>query len=162
MLKLNNDYYRTLDASTLCAKRILYQGTYNAIQRTMPNVPLLVDDVVRIRQLLDEFGLESPCGICYVESRRKTLGKYSEEWLEGYKGEFIPTLADVTTTDGLEKLRHEHPDTYNDYMKAMRKKGVANPKVVELRTDYRGEIAKLQKGTIEKIRHIGGLRTFKS
>ncbi len=158
MLKLNNDYYRTLDASTLCAKRILYQGTYNAIQRTMPNVPLLVDDVVRIRQLLDEFGLESPCGICYVESRRKTLGKYSEEWLEGYKGEFIPTLADVTTTDGLEKLRHEHPKTYNDYMKAMRKKGVANPKVVELRTDYRGEISKLRKETIEKIRHIGGLR----
>lgn len=158
MLKKNNDYYRTLDASTLCAKRILYQGTYNAIQRTMPNVPLLVDDVVRIRQLLDEFGLESPCGICYVESRRKTLGKYSEEWLEGYKGEFIPTLADVTTTDGLEKLRHEHPNTYNDYMKAMRKKGVANPKVVELRTDYRGEIAKLRKETIEKIRHIGGLR----
>lgn len=158
MLKKNNDYYRTLDASTLCAKRILYQGTYNAIQRTMPNTPLLVDDVVRIRQMLDEHGLESPCGICYVESRRKTLGKYSEEWLEGYKGEFIPTLADVTTTDGLEKLRHEHPNTYNDYMKAMRKKGVANPKVVELRTDYRGEIAKLQKGTIEKIRHIGGLR----
>lgn len=158
MLKKNNDYYRTLDASTLCAKRILYQGTYNAIQKALPNRPLLVDDVVRIRQMLDEHGLESPCGICYVESRRKTLGKYSSEWLDSYKGEFIPTLADVTTTDGLEKLRHEHPNTYNDYMKAMRKKGVANPKVVELRTDYRGEIAKLRKETIEKIRHIGGLR----
>ena len=158
MLKHNDDYYRSLDASTLCAKRILYQGTYNAIQKALPNTPLLVDDVVRIRQMLDENGLESPCGICYVESRRKTLGKYSSEWLESYKGEYIPTLADVTTTDGLEALRREHPKTYDDYMKAMRKKGVANPKVVELRTDYRGEIDKLQKPTIEKIIRIGGLR----
>lgn len=158
MLKHNDDYYRSLDASTLCAKRILYQGTYNAIQKALPNTPLLVDDVVRIRQMLDENGLESPCGICYVESRRKTLGKYSSEWLESYKGEYIPTLADVTTTDGLEALRREHPKTYDDYMKAMRKKGVANPKVVELRTDYRGEIGKLQKSTIEKIIRIGGLR----
>ena len=158
MLKHNDDYYRSLDASTLCAKRILYQGTYNAIQKALPNTPLLVDDVVRIRQMLDENGLESPCGICYVESRRKTLGKYSSEWLESYKGEYIPTLADVTTTDGLEALRREHPKTYDDYMKAMRKKGVANPKVVELRTDYRGEIDKLQEPTIEKIIRIGGLR----
>lgn len=158
MLKDNLEYIKTLDASTLCAKRILYQGTYNAIAHAMPDTPLLVDDVVRIRQMLDEHGLESPCGICYVESRRKTLGKYSKEWLDNYKGDYIPKLADVTTTDGLEKLRKEHPDVYESYTKAMRKKGVQNPKVVELRTDYRGEIFKIQKNTIEKLKRIGGLR----
>ena len=158
MLKDNAEYYKTLDASTLCSKRLLYQGTYNAIQRAMPNTPLLADDVIRIRQMMDEAGHEVPCGICYVESRRKSLGKYASQWLESYKGEYIPTLAQVTTTDGLEQLRKEHPQTHEDFIKAMNKKGVSNPKVVELRTDYRGEVQKLTKSMIKKITHIGGLR----
>ena len=158
MLKDNAEYYKTLDASTLCSKRLLYQGTYNAIQRAMPNTPLLADDVIRIRQMMDEAGHEVPCGICYVESRRKSLGKYASQWLESYKGEYIPTLAQVTTTDGLEQLRKEHPQTHEDFIKAMNKKGVSNPKVVELRTDYRGEVQKLTNSMIKKITHIGGLR----
>ena len=158
MLKDNAEYYKTLDASTLCSKRLLYQGTYNAIQRAMPNTPLLAEDVIRIRQMMDEAGHEVPCGICYVESRRKSLGKYASDWLDSYEGEYIPTLAQVTTTDGLEQLRKEHPQTHEDFIKAMNKKGVSNPKVVELRTDYRNEIQKLTKNMIKKITHIGGLR----
>ena len=158
MLKPNQEYIKTLDASTLCAKRQLYQGTYNAIQRMLPNTPLLSEEVIRIRGLLNEHGLESPCGICYVESRRRNLGRFASRWLNTYDGEYKPTIAEVTSTDGLENLRKTHPDTYADYIAAMKKKGVSNPKVVELRTDYRGEINNLTKGQIEKITRIGGLR----
>ena len=158
MLKKNQEYVRTLDSSTLCAKRLLFQGTYDAIQRALPNVPLLADDVIKLRRMMDEKGYEVPCGICYVESRRKSLGKFASQWLDTYNGEYVPTLAEVTATDGLEKLRVDHPQTYRDFVKAMKTKGVANPKLVELRTDYRGEIRKLSKRTVNKVIRIGGLR----
>ena len=86
-----------------------------------------------------------------MESRRRHLGKFASEWLNSYKGEYVPKLDEVTTTDGLEELRHTHPDTYNDFVKAMNKKGTVNPKVVELRTNYRGEVRKLTPAQIRKI-----------
>lgn len=158
MLKNNAEYVTTLDASTLCSKRLLYQGTYDAIQHRLPNTALTPDDVIAIRKMMDEAGHEVPCGICYVESRRKSLGKFAGEWLEGYKGDYIPKLEDVTTTDGLERLRVEHPDTYSDFIKAMNKKGTVNPKVVELRTEYREDIRNLTKGQVAKEVRIGGQR----
>lgn len=158
MLKNNAEYVTTLDASTLCSKRLLYQGTYDAIQHRLPNTALTPDDVIAIRKMMDEAGHEVPCGICYVESRRKSLGKFASEWLEGYRGEYIPKLEDVTTTDGLERLRVEHPDTYNDFIKAMNRKGTVNPKVVELRTEYREDIRTLTKGQVAKEIRIGGQR----
>ena len=158
-LKANGDYYKkTLDASTLCAKRVLYQGTYDAIQHAMPNTPLTSDDVIRLRKLMKEMHKEVPCGICYVESQRKTLGKYAGEWLSTYKAPYIPTLDQVTTTDGLEALRTEHPETYNDFIKAMKSKGVQSPKVVELRTEYRQDVSKMLQSTVDYLNMIGGLR----
>ena len=159
-MKPNAEYVVTIDLSTLCAKRLLYQGTYNAIQHELKNRVLTPDDVVRIRKMMADKGLEVPCGICYVESRRKLLGKFAGEWLEGYHGEYVPSLDEVTTTDGLEALRKNHLATYNDFVAAMKKKGTMNPKVVELRTAYReGEgITTLTKGEIKKILRIGGLR----
>jgi hypothetical protein len=159
MLKDNDEYVTTLDASTLCAKRLLYQGTYNAIQHALPDVPLTSDDVVNIRKMMADAGYEVPCGICYVESRRRTLGKYAEEWLKGYQAQgYQPKLEDVTTTDGLERMRKEHPEVYDSFVAAMKKKGTANPKVVELRTDYREDIRRLTKGQIAKEIRIGGQR----
>ena len=158
MLKPNLDYKVTLDASTLCAKRLLYQGTYNAIAHELKNRPMLAEDVIRLRQMMDEAGLESPCGICYVESRRKSLGKFASDWLEGYKGEYIPTLDEVVSTNGLANLKKTHPETYRDFIKAMNKKGVANPKVVEPRAEYAGDIMKMSKKLIETVKRIGGLR----
>lgn len=158
MVKDNLDYYKTVEASTLCAKRLKYQGTFDAIQHRLPNTTLTSDMLIELREMMKKNGHEVPCGACYVESRRRHLGKFATEWLKNYSGEYIPTLADVTTTNGLEALRHEHPDTYNDFVTAMKKKGVANPKVVELRTEYRGEIMKISNATYKKIMKIGGLR----
>lgn len=158
MLKPNDEYVKTLDASTLCAKRLLYQGTFDAIQHLLPNTALLPEDLIDLSNMMREMGYEVPCGICYVESRRRQLGKFTEQWLESYEGEYKPTISDVTTSDGLEKLRQEHPQAYQDFISAMNKKGVVNPKVVQLQTDYRGEIRKLRPSQIQKVKNIGGLR----
>jgi hypothetical protein len=158
MVKDNNEYYKTVEASTLCAKRLKYQGTFDAIQHRLPNTTLTSDMLIELREMMKKNGHEVPCGACYVESRRRHLGKYATDWLKTYDGEYIPTLADVTTTNGLEKLRIEHPQTYDDFIAAMNKKGVSNPKVVELRTEYKGEIMKIPNSTYKKIMKIGGLR----
>lgn len=159
MKKKNGDYYRwTLDSSTLCAKRRLYQGTYNLIQKMMPNAPLLPDDVIEMRKMLDEAGYESPCGVCYVESQRKMLGKYAKDWYDTYPDKDKITLADVTATDGLEKLRTTNPKIYKDFTKAMKKKGVQSPKVVELRTEYREDLNRMPKKSVEYLNRIGGIR----
>lgn len=160
MLKKNQEYYYTLDASTLCAKRLLYQGTFDAISHRLGNQFLTSNDVIDIRKMMKDAGYEVPCGICYVESRRRHLGKYAKQWVNSYKGEYVPTVDEVTTTDGLEKLRKEHPQTYKDFMDAMAKKGSANPKVVELRAAYSEEdgLMNLTKKEIENIIRIGGMR----
>lgn len=158
MLKNNQEYVKTLDASTLCAKRLQYQGTFNAIQHRLPNTVLTSDDLIELQNMLKEHGYEAPCSVCYVESRRRHLGKFAQEWLDGYGGEYKPNLDEVTTSDGLEKLRHSHPDTYKSFVDAMNAKGSANPKVVQLRTEYRNDIMSLTKKQVEKIEAIGGLR----
>jgi hypothetical protein len=158
MLKNNQDYVKTLDASTLCAKRLPYQGTFNAIQHRLPNTVLSSDDLIMLQNMMKEYGYEAPCSVCYVESRRRHLGKFAQEWLDGYNGEYKPNLDEITTSDGLENLRKTHPQTHDDFIKAMKKKGSSNPKVVQLRTEYRNEIMSLTPGDIEKIEAIGGLR----
>lgn len=158
MLKPNSDYIKTLDASTLCAKRLLYQGTFNAIQHALPNTPLMPTDLIGLMNMMKESGYEAPCDICYVESRRRNLGKYAQEFIDGYTGEYKPTIEELTTTDGLEELRKAHPQAYKDFNTAMSKKMFNNPKVVQLRTDYRGEIRKMSAKEKQGVIDIGGLR----
>lgn len=158
MLKDNQEYIKTLDASTLCAKRLVYQGTFDAIQHRMPNTMLSSDDLIDLLNMMKEKGIQTPCGVCYVESRRRHLGKFAQEWLNSYNGEYKPNLDEVTTSDGLEALRKSHPQTYKDFVDAMNKKGSSNPKVVQLRTEYRNEIMSLTPAQIRKIEEIGGLR----
>ena len=157
--KPNGDVYKwTLDASTLCAKRLLYQGTFNAIQKALPNVPLRPGDLIELANMMHEMGYQTPCGICYVESRRRHLGNFTEEFLADYNGEYKPTYAELTSTDGLAKLKKEHRQAYDDYIAAMNGKGVASPKVVQLRTNYRGDVRNLRADSIKYLKDIGGLR----
>lgn len=174
-LKKNSEYYYTLDLSTLCAKRKLYQGTFNAIMHSkgMENVTLLPKDVIHLRALMDSMGYEVPCGICYEESRKKNEPKFAKQWLFGYKTKttewagyanmehddpYIPTLADVLTTDGRSMLQAEHPEVLEAYLTFQKGRGSANPKVSRLHTDYRGEILNMTKADIDNVTEIGGLR----
>ena len=82
-LKPNQEYFYTLDLSTLCAKRRLYQGTYNAIMKRLPNTAMMPEDTIRLRKMMADMKKEVPCGICYEESRKKNEGKFAETWLNG-------------------------------------------------------------------------------
>lgn len=157
-LKPNQDYVVTLDASTLCAKRLIYQGTLNKIMHKLGNRVLMPEDLIELSNMMAENNYQTPCGICYVESRRRHLSRFASEWLNNYKGSYKPTLDQLTTTDGLEELRKNHNDVYTAFIKAMNAKGSANPKVVQLRTDYRGDLNRLTPAQIKKILNIGGLR----
>lgn len=157
--KANGDVYKwTLDASTLCAKRLLYQGTFNEIQKHLSDIPLLPEDLIDLANMMHEMGYQTPCGICYVESRRRHLGEFTKEFLDNYQGEYKPTYADLTSTEGLANLKKTHRKAYDDYMKAMNGKGVSSPKVVQLRTDYRGDVRDLNAQSIKALNEIGGLR----
>lgn len=183
-LKPNNDYYFTLDASTLCAKRLLYQGTFDYVQHEMPDEVFTPEDLIDLVNIMAEMGYETPCGICYVESRRRWLDTYAQKFLddiqkdadsfiekrfkkasaeekaalrERFAGE-LPSIEDLTTSDGLEKLRTSDPLMHKAFVAAMNAKGTANPKVVQLRTEYRGDISKLTAKDIQKVKDIGGLR----
>ena len=169
-LKPNGEYYYTLDLSTLCQKRRLYQGTYNAIMHRLVNYALTPEDTIEIRAMMDELGFEVPCGICYEESRKKNEGIFAQRWLNGYGKKwagyknmehddpYIPTLDEVTTTDGRAKLKKEHPEALESYLAYQRTRGSANPKVSFTHTDYRGDILELTENDIKKVKHIGGLR----
>ncbi|MBO5594168.1 MAG: hypothetical protein J5931_06155, partial [Prevotella sp.] len=154
--KSNSDYKYTFDFSTLCPKRTYYQGTLNAIYRVMPDAILYPEDLIHVRKLLKDAGYQSPCGFCYVESERKWLDQKVGEFLKQYKGDYIPKPTELTATDS--KIKDEHPEVWNAWLKFRGKLGQGGPRLVDPRTDYRGEILRMSQATIDELNSIGGLR----
>lgn len=157
-VKPNQEYRYTVDASTLCAKRLLYTGTFDAIQHALPNTVLNSDDVLALMNMMKDAGYEAPCSVCYVESRRRNTGRFAKKWLDSYNGDYKPRIDELTTVDGREKLEREHPQAYNDFMNAMNRIGTNNPKITQTRTEYRGEIRKFSDTLVENLNEAGGLR----
>ena len=85
VLKPNSDYKYTVDMSTLCAKRLLFTGTFDAIQRALPNMVFDSEDIVALREMMQKRGYEVACGICYVESTRREIGRITQEFIDSYK-----------------------------------------------------------------------------
>ena len=85
VLKPNQDYTWTLDMSTLCSKRLLFTGTFDAIQKALPNTVFDSEDIVRLRKMMQDKHLEVACGICYVESTRREIGRITQEFIDRYK-----------------------------------------------------------------------------
>ena len=157
--KPNADVYKyTLDASTLCAKRLLYQGTFNEIQKQLKHTPLKPGDLIELANMMHEMGFQTPCGICYVESRRRHTGNAAQQWLEKYEGEYKPNYAELTTTDGLAKLKEDHPQAYKDFIKAMNRRGSGSVKLVQWRTDYRKDLRRMSKEMVDYLNSVGDIR----
>lgn len=191
-LKTNKEYKWTVDMSTLCAKRLLFTGTFDAIQKKLPNTVFDSDDIVSLRSMMMQRGYEVACGICYVESTRRELGPITAEFIERYKlaqkngtpiskinsaGEevtlqekgtkrnfyaedgYVPTLAELNTTD-IDLVKRDHPEVYAAYLAFMKSRGQAIPKLLETRTEYKGEILKHfnSKSAVKSRNDAGGLR----
>lgn len=159
----NSEYGGSIDFSTLCAKRRLFTGTFDAIQNALPDTVLNENDFLRIRDMLLEKELESPCSMCYVEGSRANHGKYVDKFLKDYLAtnpEWKPQIADFTSSTRLERTRIEHPEAYAAYQKAMNKLAQRKPKEASVRTDYKGEIlvAFADGSSVEIKNNNGGIR----
>lgn len=73
---------------------------------------------------------------------------------------FTPTLADLNTADGLDRIQVANPDLYNAYVSFMNARGQAKPKLLETRAEYNNDIRKHfnQLRQVDKINKAGGLR----
>ena len=172
----NAEYGGSFDFSTLCKKRRLLTGTFTAIQKALPNTALTANEILDIRNRMKEKGLEVSCGLCYVEGSRANMGQFAKEFLRLYKQYYPdawqPNMADVNTPDGIEWVRINHPECYEQYEYFWNhygtlKEGDKNlfasqqkPKLYQLHTEYKGEILKEFKNDdkVEDKNMNGGIR----
>jgi len=103
VMKPNSDYKWSIDMSTLCAKRLLFTGTFDAIQKRLPNTALDSDDIVNLRKMMMDKGYQVACGICYVESTRREIGTITADFIEKYK-ESQKTGKPITRTNSEGKV----------------------------------------------------------
>lgn len=172
VLKSNQEYKWTLDMSTLCAKRLWFTGTFDAIQKAMPDTAFTSEEITRIRTMMQEKGYEVACGICYVESTRREIGPITQMFIDQYKkaqktGKPIARVnfqgkeSELTSkgrvfyaeegytptladlnTTDIDLVKRDHPDVYAAYLAFMNARGQAKPKLLETRAEYKGEIPK--------------------
>ena len=172
----NAEYGGSIDFSTICKKRRLFTGTFEAIQRALPNTALTAEEFLGIRNMMAEKGYEVSCGLCYVEGSRANMGQYTKQFIERYKAtnpEYVPNMAEMNTATGQEKLRREHPEVYEAYEYFMNHYGrlkpsdkaifasQQKPKMYQLSTEYNGEILNKfgKKGNkVDEKNRNGGLR----
>ena len=172
----NVEYGGSFDYTTLCKKRRLYTGTFTEIQKRLKDAVLTPDEILEIRNLLIDAGYEATCGLCYVEGSRANMGKFAKEFIKLYKRDnpnsWTPTMADVNTPDGVEAMRINHPDAYDQYVYFWNHYGKLKdtdkalfasqqkPKLYEARKEYKGEILDNFKkdDSVEKKNLNGGIR----
>jgi hypothetical protein len=172
----NVEYGGSFDYTTLCKKRRIYTGTFTEIQKRLKDVALTPDDILKIRNLMIEEGIEATCGLCYVEGSRANMGKFAKEFIRLYKRDnpdaWIPNMADVNTPDGVEQMRINHPEAYEQYEYFWNHYGKLKdsdpalfasqqkPKLYEARKEYKGEILEhfSKDTTVEKKNLNGGIR----
>ncbi|MCR5089376.1 MAG: hypothetical protein K6C08_07700 [Oscillospiraceae bacterium] len=58
----NTEYGGSFDFTTLCKKRRLLTGPFSAIQNALANTALTANEILEIRKMMDDAGLEVSCG----------------------------------------------------------------------------------------------------
>lgn len=172
----NSEYGGSIDFSTICKKRRLFTGTFEAIQAALPDTALTAEEFLEIRSMMAEKGYEVSCGLCYVEGSRANMGQYTKQFIERYAAtnpEYVPNMAEMNTASGQEKLRKEHPEVYEAYEYFMNHYGrlktgdkalfasKQKPKMYQMATEYQGEILKKfgkKNSSVENKNANGGLR----
>lgn len=172
----NAEYGGSFDFTTLCKKRRLLTGTFSAIQKALPNTALTANEILQIRKMMDDAGLEVSCGKCYVEGSRASMGLFTKEFINLYKkynpGTWAPDLAEMNTPDGIEWVRQNHPEVYSQYEYFWNHYGTLRPgdpnlfasqqkpKLYQMRSAYKGEILDSfrNSSTIAEKNKNGGVR----
>lgn len=186
-IKPNGDYIYSLDLSTICAKRLQMQEVWDEIVRKNPKA---FNDPRSFFKLLEEMhkeGLTTPCGICFVESRRKLLGEMTTKFLNcknakienkssnkykaqqeilKYEEQTKQTLTANKLLDStsLEEIRENFPSLYSIYNTFY---GAIKPKLSEKPTSFKFGVIKslftdknrnINHKLVEEVNNHGGFR----
>jgi len=173
----NVEYGGSFDFSTLCAKRRYITGTIQAIQAAIGEGVLSPIDILKIRNMMKERKYVVNCGLCYVEGSRSNMGKFAKEFIARYQkhnpdATWVPKMQDVFTPVGIENMRTQHPEVYEQYEKFWNNHGrigegdtnlfasQQKPKQYQMRTDYKNEITNLfkDKDQVKAKNDNGGIR----
>ena len=185
-LKSNGDYIVSLDLSTICPKRINFQDIWNTISNENPNALNKSDSFFKLLDVMKDNKLTTPCGICFVESRRKILGPMTEKFLNSKKldnptkanqikakNQIIEfekaegrelTKSDLMNSDNLQLIKAKYPklyDIYNVFYGAIKPKlssPATNYKFGTIRNYVTNEDGSLNTQLIKDINDHGGLR----
>ena len=157
-LKPNSEYKYTVDMSTLCVKRLIQQGTIDKIQELLGDTILTGEDYIQIRKMMQDEDYQVACGFCYVESRRKQLSEVVSDFISEHPEFKNVSIADFATVEGVKNLIKNRRDVYDAFVEHNNKRGSGKVNLVQSRTEYRNEILKLRKTTIETLNAAGGLR----
>jgi site-specific DNA-cytosine methylase len=162
-LKANADarYPKSLDFTTACRRRYALADTVDAIQEKMGRV-LEAEDVIKIRQALQDKGVEVNCGPCYVDSRRIHMATAINKAIEGFERggktyKLTPKNAKLAMTqEGRDKLFASDPKQYAVLSKAFAGTQI---KIPVGRAEYKGEILDLPQSTVDSMNKFSGMRS---
>lgn len=186
-IKKNSDYPQgTVDFNNNCRKRVPFTTLYERLQRSNPNRVFTAEDLEIIRQEMIEQGYPVACAFCYVEERRQRLGEIAEGFVTAYKNntllkdfegkkeynkikaalesakddDYVPTIADILTYNGLRTLDAEHEGIAEAFRIYNNARGMQSGRLVEGRAEYKRELLSYTPKMVQRINDLGGLRIF--
>ena len=85
-IKQNSDYPQgTIDLTNNCPKREGTTVMFDMLQRMFPERMFTAEDIVEIKKVLEEEGIETACDACFVEDRRQKLGEIAGTFIDMWK-----------------------------------------------------------------------------
>lgn len=178
----NSDYPQgTVEFSNICRKRLPLTMIYQKLQKEFPNTKFNKTQLETIRQTLIANGIDVACGLCFVEDRRQHNDEIGQGFIDALSGKdvyvnanqqkaidklresgdnYIPNLYELLTLDGMKKLRMEHPDVANAFIKYNNARGQQAGRLFQAYSAYHREILKFNNARVKKTNDVGGLRIF--
>lgn len=188
-IKTNSDYPQgTVDFSNICKKRREFTDVMNRILRNFPNHVFAATDLAKIRTIMGEEGMTLPCGICYVEDRRQLDTIIAQDFIDSLRlyregsttradgkpfntvqakalqmvGEdtYVPTIYELVSLEGRNKLKAKNPEMEAAWVKYNNARGMQAARLLTNEAEYKRQILKYNKKTVQKKNDHGGLRIY--
>lgn len=188
-IKKNSDYPQgTVDFSTICKKRRDFTDVMNRIFRVYPNHVFQAEDLAKIRTIMQQEGMNVACGICYVEDRRQLDSIVAEDFLQAldlYRNgsetrpdgnpfnqnqlrglrytngdTYVPTVAELITLEGNNALKKKNPNMAEAWRRYNNARGMQAVRRLTNEAEYKRQILKYSKRTVQSKNSKGGLRIF--
>ena len=188
-IKKNSDYPQgTVDFSTICRKRRDFTDVMNRIFRLYPNHVFQAEDLAKIRTIMQEEGMNVACGICYVEDRRQLDSIVAEDFLQALElyrngsetrpdgkpfnqnqlrglrytngDTYVPTVAELITLEGNNALKKKNPNMAEAWRRYNNARGMQSVRRLTNEAEYKRQILKYSKRTVQSKNSKGGLRIF--